>query len=385
MTMRVPLLDLEAEYRYMKEAIDAALARCLAHQHWILGPEVEALEKRIAEYSGSPHAIGVASGTDALLLPLRALALARKGQEYFSRNDLVLTTPFTFTATGDAILRAGATPLFADIDPETFNLDPGLVAEAFESRLGERIVGIIPVHLYGQSCRMSEIGAIARARGAFVLEDVAQAFGGAWEGRKLGSLGTVGAYSFFPSKNLGGFGDGGMVVTADAELARLVQMLRKHGGADKYNVDHIGYNSRLDALQAAILCAKFEYLEEFNERRRATARRYDEALADARGLVAPRCADPDRVRHVYHQYTLRMEGGRRDDVQKKLKAEGIATAVYYPVPLNTMKVFRARCEIHGSLAGAERAAQEVLSLPMGPMMGEEAVAHVCAVLRRIFV
>ena len=252
----IPMLDLKLEYEYMKKDIDDAIARCLEHQRWILGPEVKALEDKIAGYLGVSNCVGISSGTDALVLGLRALALQRIEKEYWARNDKIITTPFTFTATGDAILRSGATPVFVDIDPGTFNIDPEKIEACLSSHQG--VVGIIPVHLYGQSCAMDRIMDLARQYNLFVLEDVAQAMGGMYNGRKLGSIGDMGAFSFFPSKNLGGFGDGGMVSTNDQELADLVRMLTKHGGKDKYNVAHIGYNARLDTLQAPVLLAKLK-------------------------------------------------------------------------------------------------------------------------------
>src|SRR3972149_441449 len=284
---QIPMLDLRREYEYMKKDIDAAISRCLEHQKWILGPEVGELERKIAEYIGVKHCIGISSGTDALVLALRALAIKTKGKEYFDRDDEIITTPFTFTATGDAILRAGATPVFVDINPDTYNIDPVKIREYISSAGPDNIVGIVPVHLYGQSCGMDEIMEIARENDLFILEDVAQAFGGKWKGKRLGAIGTAGTFSFFPSKNLGGFGDGGMVSTNDDEIAELVRMLLKHGGRDKYNVDHIGYNARLDTLQAAILLAKFKYIDEFNERRRKIAEIYNRELADIDGVVLP--------------------------------------------------------------------------------------------------
>jgi dTDP-4-amino-4,6-dideoxygalactose transaminase len=324
----IPMLDLKAEYEYMKEDIDSAIRKCLEHQKWILGPQVKELEDKVAEYLGVKHCIGVSSGGDALVLSLRALAIKLKGHEYFDRTDLIITTPFTFTATGDAILRAGATPLFVDIDPATYNIDPSKIRECLSVgpsplaiSLGN-VIGILPVHLYGQSCQMDEIMDIAKEHNLFVVEDVAQAFGGMWNGstgspQKLGSIGTSGAFSFFPSKNLGGFGDGGMVSTNDDEIAELVRMLLKHGGKDKYNVDHIGYNARLDTLQAAILLAKFKYVDEFNERRRKIAEIYNEGLRDISDLSLPithhASCIPD-VYHVYHQYTIRVKNGKRDSL-----------------------------------------------------------------------
>src|SRR3990172_10957832 len=291
---QIPMLDLKLEYEYMKKEIDSAIGRCLEHQQWILGPEVKELENKIAEYLGVKHCIGISSGTDALVLSLRALAINLKGKEYFYKTDEIITTSFTFTATGDAILRAGATPVFVDIDPDTYNIDPIKIKEYLEKAetSNSRVVGIIPVHLYGQACCMDELMDIAKEYNLFVLEDVAQAFGGMWKNKKLGSIGNSGAFSFFPSKNLGGFGDGGMVSTNEDVTADMVRMLLKHGGRDKYNVDHIGYNARLDTLQAAVILAKFRYIVEFNEKRRKIAGIYNKDLANIEGLVLPITSDP---------------------------------------------------------------------------------------------
>lgn len=378
---QIPMIDLCAEYEYMKADIDAAIGRCLKHQKWILGPEVKELEGRISEYLGVKHCIGVSSGTEALVLSLRALAIKTKGQEYFDKTEEIITTPFTFTATGDAILRAGATPVFVDIDPVTYNLDPKKIKEYLNSALRDprsKIVGIIPVHLYGQSCNMNEINNIADENKLFVVEDVAQAFGGMWKGNKLGSIGVAGAFSFFPSKNLGGFGDGGMISTNDDEISELVRMLLKHGGRDKYNVDHIGYNARLDTLQAAVLLTKFKYIDEFNERRRKIAILYQRGLDGINGLILPsesHISDFNyQIHHVYHQYTIRTR--RRDELQNYLKENSISTMVYYPFPLHKMKVFEGRSIIAGTLEHAEKAVTEVLSLPIEPLQGEEITDYV---------
>src|SRR3990172_3701470 len=409
----IPMLDLKLEYEYMKKDIDDAIARCLEHQRWILGPEVKALEDKIAGYLGVSNCGGISSGTDALVLGLRALALQRIEKEYWARNDKIITTPFTFTATGDAILRSGATPVFVDIDPVTYNIDPGKTLEYLRSCEDEKIrrseistsqspnlpssaskvVGLLPVHLYGQSCNMDEIMKIAKEYNLFVLEDVAQSFGSAWKGKKLGSIGTTGAYSFFPSKNLGGFGDGGMVSTNDDALAELMRMLLKHGGKDKYNVDHIGYNARLDTLQAAVLLAKFKYIDEFNERRRKIAEIYNKELSGIDGLVLPTNNSTTPLLsfstsqyydgHVYHQYTIRVNAGKRDALQKYLKDKGISTMIYYPVPLHKMKVFEGRCKISGSLKGSENAVKEVLSLPVEPLQTNEVTQHITKSIKEL--
>lgn len=396
------MLDLKREYAYMKKDIDAAIKRCLDHQRWILGPEVKQLEDNVATYLGVRHCVGTSSGTESLLLSLRALAIKLKGAEYFEKADRIITTPFTFTATGDTILRSGATPVFVDIDPVTFNIDPVKIREFLTlhptpDTRHSRVVGIMPVHLYGQSCNMDEIMKIAEEHNLFVLEDVAQAFGGMWKGKKLGSIGTVGAFSFFPSKNLGGFGDGGMVATNDAEVAELLRMLLKHGGKDKYNVDHIGYNARLDTLQAAVLLAKLKYVDELNSRRRAIAETYSRVLGDVPGITLPvgnaLCQPVQGVisepflppGHVYHQYTVRIQNGKRDRLQRHLKERGVETAIYYPVPLHHMPVFADERSIHaGPLTEAEEASRSVLSLPLEPLFSDAEISLVAGHIRHFF-
>lgn len=383
---KIPMLDLQLEYQYMKADLDAAIQRCLEHQRWIFGPEVEELEQKIATYLDAKHCIGCSSGTDALVLSLRALAIKEKGQEYWDENDLIITTPFTFTATGDAILRSGARPLFVDIDSGTYNIAPEQIREALDSSpYSGKVVGILPVHLYGQGCDMDEIMDIAREHGLFVVEDVAQAFGGAWKGRKLGSIGTTGCFSFFPSKNLGGFGDGGMVSTDDADIAELVRMLIRHGGKDKYNVEHIGYNARLDTLQAAIILAKLRYIDEFNEKRIRIAAVYNKGLIGSEGLILPSGpgSSIEDGKHVYHQYTLRTEDSNREKYLKYLNENGISTMVYYPTPLHAMKVFEQSGSLSfGHLENSEYASRSVFSLPMEPLQTEEATGSIVDTIKR---
>lgn len=399
--MKIPMLDLKLEYEYMKSDIDTAIARCLEHQQWILGPEVKVLENKVAEYIGVKHCIGASSGTDALVLALRACAIKVKGQEYFDRSDLIITTPFTFTASGDSILRAGATPLFVDIDPVTYNIDPVKVKECIRSFTVKNmpseinpssnqsgslplvcgpsnIVGILPVHLYGQPCGLDEIMSIASEHDLFVVEDCAQAFGAEWHKidgtrQKVGSIGNMGCFSFFPSKNLGGFGDGGMVSTDDDDLNDLIRMLLKHGGKDKYNVDHIGYNARLDTLQAAILLARLKYIDELNTRRRHIAQLYAEGLKGIEGIVLPLAYYGS---HVFHQFTLRVLNGKRDELQQHLRESRIDSMVYYPVPLHEMKVFNGKSIVYRQLSEAEETTQSVLSLPMEPLFDEETIRYI---------
>lgn len=380
---RVPLLDLKREYCSLIAEIDQAVLEAVASAQYILGPQVRELEEKVASYLGVKHCVGVASGTDALLLSLRALAIKRKGQEYFDRSDLIITTPFTFTATGDTILRAGATPLFVDIDPVTFNINPEEVRKALEAFPG-KVVGIVPVHLFGLPCDMDAIMEIARAYNLFVVEDVAQAFGASWKGQKLGSIGDAGAFSFFPTKNLGCFGDGGMVATNNGELAELVRSLRVHGGRDKYNVNHIGYKARLDTLQAAILLVKLKYVDEWNRLRQDIARAYNRNLANAPGLVLPPSPEDliaQGITHVYHQYTVKVKGNKRDALREYLKSQGVEAMVYYPVPLHQMRVFSGRCVAFGNLREAEQVAREVLSLPIEPLMKAYEIERVTTVIR----
>ncbi len=378
----IPMLDLRLEYEYMKADIDSAIAKCLNHQKWILGPEVKELEQNVAEYLGTKHCIGCSSGTEALVLALRALAIKRKGTEFFDRSDEVLTTPFTFTATGDAILRAGATPVFVDIDPCTYNISVEGIKKYISGNRG-RAAGIIPVHLYGQSCDMDEIIPLARENGLFIVEDVAQAFGADWKGRKLGSIGDAGCFSFFPSKNLGGFGDGGMVATDDDDTAELAGMLLKHGGRDKYNVDHIGYNARMDTLQAAVLLAKLKYIDEFNTKRKKISSLYQSGLAGIREIELP--VETAGFNHVFHQYTIRVKGGNRDSLHAYLSENRIGTMVYYPVPLHNMGVFQNGRALRGeALPHSEKAVAEVLSLPIEPLMKEEDVSFVCRRIKNFF-
>ncbi|MDR4497407.1 MAG: DegT/DnrJ/EryC1/StrS family aminotransferase [Candidatus Scalindua sp.] len=389
---QIPMLDLKREYEYMKTDIDSAIKKCLDEQKWILGPEVKELEDKIAEYIGVKHCIGVSSGTEALVLALRAIAIQLKGEEYFSRDDEIITTPFTFTATGDAILRSGATPVFVDIDPATYNIDSNKIRE-YLTQNSTNVVGMIPVHLYGQACNMDEITDIAQKHELFVVEDVAQAFGGAWRGKKLGSTGTAGTFSFFPSKNLGGFGDGGMISTNDEQISELIRMLLKHGGKDKYNVDHIGYNARLDTLQAAILLAKLKFIDDFNARRKKIASIYHQELSSVKGITLPTSQISGTTRSsishstddcVYHQYTMRIHNNKRNDFQEFLKEEGISTMVYYPVPLHKMKVFAGKMKVLDSLNNSIQATQEVCSLPIEPLQESEDTSYIIAIIKQFF-
>ena len=380
----LPMLDLREEYRLNRGALDRALLGAAAGAQYILGPQVARFEESLAGYLGCARAVGVSSGTEALVLALRALAMVRLGKERFDSADLVLTTPFTFVATGDAILRSGATPLFVDIDSVTGNMDIEAVRRCLANPPG-RVVGIIPVHLFGRPCPMDDLLSLASASGLFVLEDVAQAFGASWKGRKAGSLGDFSAFSFFPSKNLGGFGDAGAVATSDPALADTVAMLLRHGARGKGTFDVLGYNARLDTLQAAVLLDKLPKVDGFNLARRAVAKAYIDGLAGLPDLVLPDWPGEDPGSHVFHQFTLRTS--RRDALQAHLAKDGIASMIYYPHPLHRMKLFAGRCLVAGPAAGgpglpeAEKAAGEVLSLPIGPAQGPSAVEAVISSVR----
>jgi dTDP-4-amino-4,6-dideoxygalactose transaminase len=362
--MKVPLLDLKAQYQSIKPEIDAAIAEVLSSQHFILGPEVKALEEEIARYCETKFAVGVASGTDAILLALAACGI--------KEGDEVITTPFTFVATADTITLLKAVPVFVDIDPATFNIDPALI----EAKITSRTKAIMPVHLYGQAADMDPINEIARQRNLVVIEDNAQAIGATYRGKKTGSIGDVGCLSFFPSKNLGGYGDGGMVVTSDEKMAERIRVLRGHGAKKKYFSEEQGYNSRLDAIQAAILRVKLTHLDQWVAGRRANARRYTALLADVKGVTPP--PEADYGTHAYHQYTIRV--AQRDAVQGFLKEQGIGTMIYYPTPLHLQPMFAICGYKARDLPHSESAAREVLSLPMYPELTEEQIHHVVQAL-----
>lgn len=362
----IPALDLTRQYRSIAPQVDVAIARVLADGVFINGPNVAALEDEIARYVGSRHAVGLNSGTDALHLALRALDIGP--------GDEVITTPFSFAATSEAIGMVGATPVFADIDPATFNLDPAAV----ESAVSARTRAIIPVHLYGRPAQMDAMMALARRHHLAVVEDCAQSIGAGIDGRSTGSFGTIGAFSFFPSKNLGAYGDGGMIVTGDAALADRIRRLRAHGAAVKYHHDELGLNSRLDELQAAILRVKLRHLDAWIERRRAIAARYTNVLEGVPGLVL--ASVPGTVRHVYHQFTIRVPF-ERDRLAQALGERGIQTMIYYPVPLHLQPVHGGLGLRPGDFEHAERAAGEVLSLPIFPELRDDEIDAVAVGIR----
>ncbi|MGC9057362.1 MAG: DegT/DnrJ/EryC1/StrS family aminotransferase [Candidatus Saccharicenans sp.] len=350
----IPILDLKAQYASIEKEIDEAIKKVLRSGQFILGPEVEALEKEVASLCGCKYGIGVASGTDALRLTLKALEIGP--------GDEVITTPFTFIATASCILHCGAKPVFVDIDPKTYNIDPDKIKPA----ITKKTKAIIPVHLYGQPADMDKIMAIAKAYNLYIIEDAAQAIGAKYKGKPVGQFGIAGCLSFFPTKNLGAYGDGGMVVTNDVGLAEKIDVLRKHGSKKKYQAEILGFNSRLDEVQAAILRVKLKYLDKWNEARRCIAYRYNEKLKELPVIIPYESPD---VYHIYHQYTIRTD--KRDNLMQYLKESGISTAIYYPVPIHLQKLFANLGYKNGDFKESEIASAQVLSLPLYPELHKE--------------
>ncbi|MGA9773187.1 MAG: DegT/DnrJ/EryC1/StrS family aminotransferase [Blastocatellia bacterium] len=358
---QVPLLDLKAQHATIRDEVREAIDRVVESQHFILGPEVEALEREVAAYSECEYGIGVSSCTDALLVVLMALDL--------KPGDEVITTPYTFFATAGAISRLGAKPVFVDIDPLTYNIDPTRI----ESAITERTRAIIPVHLYGQMADMDPIMEIAARRNLIVIEDAAQAIGSEYKGRRAGSIGQMGCFSFFPSKNLGGVGDGGMVTTNDSQLAARVRMLRNHGYSPKYYNKVVGGNFRLDAIQAAVLRVKLNYLDQWTSARQRNAATYRTLFAEAglsvaalpensNGVMLP--VESADVRHIYNQFVIR--SNHRDHLISRLKARNIGTEVYYPVPMHLQECFADLGYRQGDFPASESAAHQTLALPIYP-------------------
>jgi len=363
----IPLLDLKPQFAPLRDRINEAVQRVMDSQYFILGPDVEAFEKDVAQYTGARFAVGCASGTDALILSPAAAGIGE--------GDEVLTTTFSFFSTASCAYKVGARPAFVDIDPMTLNIDPAQVEEA----VGPKTKALLPVHTFGQSAEMDSLLDIARRRELFVVEDAAQALGATYRSTErgdslsCGAMGTLGCYSFFPSKNLGGFGDGGMVVTSDETLAGRVRELRVHGGQQMYRHKWVGWNSRLDALQAVVLKIKLPHLDDWSAGRAANADRYDRMLTES-GLVERGCVQlpvrTDQARHIFNQYTLRVE--RRDELKKHLGERAIGCSVYYPVPLHLQECFQELGYKEGDFPHAERACREVISLPVYPeLTGEQ--------------
>ena len=362
--MLVPLTDLKAQYESIKEEIDAAIYRVIEQGQFILGPEVEAFEEDMALYCGTRFAVGVASGTDALHLALLACGV--------KPGDEVITTPFTFIATAGAITRCDAIPVFVDIDPRTYNID----AVQIEPKITPKTRAIIPVHLYGQPADMEAVVELGKRYDIRIIEDCAQALGAEYRGKKVGSMGDAGCLSFFPAKNLGAYGDGGMVVTNEQQTAELVGMLRRHGSRVSYYHLLPGFNSRLDALQAAILRVKLKYLDGWNRLRREKALLYTRLLGEIVGVEPPFVEEHNLTSANY--YTIRLKGSYtdRDELRKYLKSEGIATMVYYPLSLHLQQVYGSLGYQPGDFPESEQAQKRVLSLPMFPELSEAQIKEV---------
>jgi len=374
--VNVPLTDLKREYAFLRDDINKELRFVFRSQKWVLGPQVYKFESRASRYLNVKYALGAASGTDALLLSLRAFSLKFRKKSFFDKKDEIITTPFTFISTAEAILRAGASPVFVDIDPHTFNISP----QAIKKAITKNTVGIIPVHLYGLPADMNSIMNVAGKYGLFVLEDAAQAFGAIYEGKKTGAIGTAGAFSFFPSKNLAGYGDAGLIATNDNMVYDYIKALRNHGQKKQYKADYLGYNSRLDSFQAAILLAKLKYINRFNKKRMRAARRYNRAFAKIREIKTPFV--PRGVTHIYHLYTIKVSS-KRDKLIKFLNSKGIAARLYYPYLLNQMKVFKS-CKVTGRLKNAKRVLSQVLTLPIHPFMRDKEINYIVKCVSRFF-
>ena len=360
----IPMVDLKTQYHNLKDEIDTAVLKAIESTQFILGPNVTSFEQETAAYLGVPHAIACASGTDALHLAILAAGIGS--------GDEVITTPFTFIATAEAICYTGATPVFVDIDSRTFNIDPALIEAAITSRTK----AVIPVHIFGQPADMTQIKCICDKHNLILIEDCAQSFGASYSGAMSGSIGSLGCFSFFPSKNLGCYGDGGLVTCTTAELAEQVRILRNHGSRVRYHHSVIGFNSRLDDIQAAILRVKLERIDEFNAGRRRVAKLYSELLQDV--AVVP--YEDGKGVHVFHQYTILTD--RRDQVMVKLSEKQIASAVYYPIPLHRQDVFACNCTAI-KLPVAEDIASRCLSLPIYPEMPEHSVHLVAEAVKDV--
>lgn len=349
---KIPLLDLREEYKEIKNAVGKAIQGILDSQGFILGKDVELFEKEIASYCGVGYGVGVASGTDAIKLSLRAAGVGP--------GDEVIMPSFTFMATAGAASELGAIPVFADIDPDTYTIDPDLI----EPRITKKTKAIIPVHLYGQCADMDRINSIAKRCGIRVIEDCAQAIGATYNGKKAGSFGNTGAISFFPSKNLGAFGDGGMIVTDDEDICNRLKVLRVHGSRVRYIHSELGYNSRLDSLQAAVLRVKLRYLDKWAKARQENAGFFNAELSKIKGVETPAVASHNT--HVYHQYVIRVDRSKRDGLIARLEASGVEARVYYPIPLHLQECYRFLGYKKGDLPNSEEASDTTIALPVYP-------------------
>ena len=373
--MKIPILDLKAQYDSIREEIQTAIFRVLESGQFIMGPEVKQFEQEVAQYLGVKHAIGVNSGTDALVIGLKALGIGE--------GDEVITTPFSFFATAESISNVRAKPIFADIDPRNFNINP----KEIKAKITPRTKAIMPVHLYGCPAAMAQIVDIAQAHNLKVIEDCAQSFGARYygnntstaiNGKHTGTIGDAGAYSFFPSKNLGAYGDGGLIVTDNDQVAELARVLRVHGAKKKYHNEILGYNSRLDALQAAILRVKLQYIDTWNRSRYRVARTYNQLLADVPGIITPELVEG----HVFHQYTIRVTEGKRDQVKEDLASQGIGSMIYYPISQDQLPVYRGKYELNPV---SKWLGGEVLSLPIWAEIDQSKIEQVVNSLKQTLV
>ena len=362
--MNIPMVDPAREYRELKSEIDAAVGRVLASGRFVLGPEGESFEHELAAFLGAGHAVGVNSGTDALHLPLVAAGIGS--------GDEVVIPGFTFFATGEAVSYTGATPVFADVDPGTFNLDPASLARS----ITRKTKAVMAVHLFGQCAALDEISAVCREKKLILIEDCAQCIGADYDGRRAGSWGDFGGFSFYPTKNLAAAGDAGLITAKSEEHARTLRMLRHHGSRQTYLHERVGWNSRLDELQAAVLRVKLKHLARFNEARRTVAKRYGEKLAGA-NLTLP--SEHGRGVHVYHQFTVRSE--RRDAIRDALAKEGIASSVFYPMPLHKQPAYESLGKVE--LPVAESVSKTVLSLPIHPFLDDASIDRIAACVRKV--
>lgn len=379
--MKIPLLDLKAQYAAIKEEVKPAIDEVLESQYFILGPKVGELEEKIAAYSNTKYAVGLSSGTDALLASLMAIDI--------KPGDEIITTPFTFFSTAGVIARLNARPVFVDIDPVTYNIDPQKIEPAITSKTK----AVIPVHLFGQCADMDPIINIARRHNLTMIEDAAQAIGAEYKGKKAGSLGHIGNFSFFPSKNLGGYGDGGMAVTNDKDLYEKLNILRTHGSKPKYYHKIVGGNFRLDALQAAVLLIKLKHLDDWSQKRRENAEYYDRKFKDSSLTENGHISLPipvyknngDRNYHIYNQYTIRIQDSNlRDKLRTYLKESGIGSEIYYPLPLHLQECFQHLGYNKGDLPESEEAAASVLSLPIYPELTRTQQDHIVQKLTEFF-
>jgi dTDP-4-amino-4,6-dideoxygalactose transaminase len=365
----IPLLDLKAQHASIREEVVEQVLRVIDSQAFILGPDVTQLEEVARGYCSTRHAIGCASGSDALYLALLALGIGH--------GDEVLTSPYTFFATAGAVVRAGARPVFADIEPGTFNLDPAAAAAVLDTH--PAVKAIIPVHLYGAPAEMNPLLHLARNRGIAIIEDAAQAIGAEYLSQRCGSIGEIGCFSFFPSKNLGGYGDAGLLTTNDDALAAKLRSLRVHGSTTKYYYDLVGINSRIDALQAAVLTVKFRHLDGWTAARQSNAALYREILGSwSLPVILPQPA-PSTTRHVYNQFVVRAP--RRDELRAALAAAGIGSEIYYPLPLHLQACFSGLGYREGDFPVSEAAARDSIALPIYPELGGENIARVCEAIR----